>query len=88
MNLIVDPVFAFRNMPWPVSVIAPLKTTVPPVRFWISIDRPALLLMVAVVASVTGMVPWEISTSAAVVLVKFALLTLMAPSRSRSRSSG
>ena len=75
----VAPVLTFRKMPWPVSVIAPLKTTLPPVRFWTSTERPALLLMIAVVASVTGMLPWEIDTSAAVVLVKFALLTLMAP---------
>ena len=33
VKLIVDPVLAFRNMPCPVSVIAPVKVTVPPVRF-------------------------------------------------------
>ena len=33
VKLIVDPVFAFRKMPCPVSVIAPVNVTVPPVRF-------------------------------------------------------
>ena len=42
-----------------------------------SIERPALLLIVA--AILTLPVPWLISTSAPVVLVKVALVTVTAP---------
>ena len=49
----------------------------PPVRFWMSTERPALLLIVA--PMVTLPVPWLISTSAPVVLVKVALITVTAP---------
>ena len=76
VKLNADLVFAFRKMPVSVSVIGPVKVTVPPVRFWMSIDRPALLLMVVVAGNVTGRLPPFIKTSAPPVLVNATSLTV------------
>ena len=62
LKLIVEPVLALSRMPVPVSLIAPLKLTVPAVRFWTSIDRLPVLVMAAPMLTVP--VPPAISTSA------------------------
>ncbi len=51
-----------------------VKVTAPLVRFWMSMTRPALLLMVAPMAN--GMLPPLTSTSAPLVFVKLELLTV------------
>src|SRR5262249_21333579 len=61
----------------PVSLIAPENVTAPLVRFWTSIDRPELLLIVA--PTLTLPVPWLMSTSAPVPLANVLLVTVTAP---------
>src|SRR5262245_3416211 len=81
-NVIAEPSLLSRKMPPLVSVTGPEMTTAPlpaAVRPWMSIDRPALLLITTVGLIATAPVPPLINSSAAVVLVKFALFTVTAP---------
>src|SRR5262245_14468410 len=81
-NTIDVPSLLSRKIPVPVSVTGPLKVTAPlpaVVRPWMSMDRPALLVMVTVLAKAIGAVPPDTRTSAPLVLVKLAVLTLIAP---------
>src|SRR5256885_1032022 len=46
VRLIVAPVLVLKRMPLAVLLMAPLKTTVPPVLFWICTGRPPPALIV------------------------------------------
>ena len=54
----------------------PREVTVPPDRFWIVIEPPALLLIEVVAGNVTGSVPPFIETSAPLRFVNWTLLTV------------